>query len=1070
MVKLNKKISLEKISVDTDIPCWLQGLVPEAKAYGVFLLWKKLKSPCFCLLSQEKKAKDLYQNLKIFLPKNTFLLPIRNKTSKRGNTYQLLHNLKNEKTPVLISSVKAALQLVPPIEVIESNNICIEKNKEIERDTLIKWLIKKGYYSVPLVEENGEYAIRGNIVDFYCPLSNYPIRVEFFADKVESIREFDSATQRSIKQLEKFVLSPLNQLDSVPKTCLRAFIQSVSNDYYFILDEPLEIERKLIELGGEKNQKKIAQRATFYISTLPQNVTWAKPKRKLFFNTSLLSFYRGDVNLLSKDIKNWQNQGYNITIITATYSQAKRLQEILREKELEFIFKESFDCRKQKEPLIIILGNNKGGFIFEESKNVIISDADIFRKHRQRKRKSSLFEKKIKNWGELKEDDYVVHMDYGIGKFKKLISLKVMNQWGDYFQVDYKGSDRLYVPFNQLDRVHKYVGDPDNPPPLYNLEGAGWETTKQRIKKAAKDLASSLLKLYSVRKAKPGYSFSLDAPWQLEFEACFPYEETPDQLTATYQTKQDMESSTIMDRLICGDSGYGKTEVAIRASFKAVMDNKQVAVLVPTTILAEQHLRTFSERMADYPIRIGVLSRFQSPKQQQKIIKDLKKGTMDIIIGTHRLFQNDIDFKDLGLLIIDEEHKFGVNQKKRLKEKRKTVDLLTLSATPIPRSLYMALTGVYKLSTIFSPPQERQNIEIKVLPYEDEIVEKAILQELSRKGQVFYLYNRVKSIHKITDRLRKILPQAKITVAHGQVSSARLEKTIINFVNGKYDVLVCTSIIESGIDMPNVNTLIVENSEQFGLADLYQLRGRIGRGKKKGYAYFLFNPIKTLTDQAKRRLQIIHQFKGPGTGFKIAMEDLQIRGAGNLLGKEQHGHIASIGFTLYSQLLSEEIKKIKGEVVKPSFPFNMELGIEARIPSSFVPNKTQRLQLYQKIGAIENEKKLLDFKEELIDRFGPLSVPVNNLIHLLYLKLLAKDIGICSISRNYQAKIRINFSPFHPLTSEKKEKLKLKFDNQIKTFPYDEKNLLISKLDEKSDKELLIWLRKFLQKLKDVLI
>jgi len=1070
VIEVNKKEGiLQNIDSDKDTPCWLQGLIPEAKAYGIFLLWKKIFSPCFYLLPLEENAERVYEDLKAFLPEGVFLLPVRENTTK-GNLYQFLHKIKEKKIIILVSSVKAAIQPVPPLDIIDSYKILIRKNMQMKRERLIKWLIENDYHPSPLVEEKGDYAVRGGIVDFFCPTSYNPVRVEFFADRIESIREFNPSNQLSVRQLREFVLSPSSDLKLLPEDRLKPIIQVIPEYFSLILDEPFEIERKMGINEWNKNKEVLIKKVKFYTSSLPQITEWMKPKKIVSLNCSPLSFYKGELDLISKDMKNWQRKGYKITIITPTLEQARRLQELFQERKLEFIIKASFNDRSLNDTLTITIGDIERGFILEETRDVIVSDADIFRRYRYKKRKKATpFEEKIKSWEELKEGDYVVHIDYGIGKFKGLISLKITNRWGDYFRVDYKGSDRLYVPFNQLDRLHKYVGDSDSPPPIYSLEGAGWELTKKRVRKATRELALSLLELYSIRKTKPGYSFSPDNVWQLQFEASFPYEETQDQLIATKQVKRDMENPAPMDRLICGDSGYGKTEIAIRAGFKAVMDGKQVAVLVPTTILAEQHLRTFSERMSDYPIRIEMLSRFQRPKKQKEIIQHLKEGKVDIVIGTHRLLQNDIRFKDLGLVVIDEEHRFGVAQKKKLKEIRKTVDVLTLSATPIPRSLYMALTGIYELSTIFSPPQERQEIEVEVSPYSDKIVKEAVLRELLRKGQVFYLYNRIKDIQKVADRLRKMFPQAKIAVAHGQMNSSSLERTIIDFVKGKYDILVCTSIIESGIDMPNVNTLIVENSEQFGLADLYQLRGRVGRREKKGYAYFLFSPERVITEEAKKRLQIIRQFKGAGAGFKIAMEDLQIRGAGNLLGKEQHGHIASVGFTLYSQLLSEEIKKLKGERVKPSFPIHIELDVEARIPQFFVPDKKQRMQLYQKIGKIKDEKGILKFEEELRDRFGPLPPVTKNLIYTLQIKLIARDTGICSISENYNM-IRVVFSSFYPLTPEKKERIRIKFSNMTKTFPQDERTLLIYKPEKKNKEGFLIWLRGFLQKLKDVLI
>ncbi|MCK4522889.1 transcription-repair coupling factor, partial [Candidatus Aerophobetes bacterium] len=583
----------------------------------------------------------------------------------------------------------------------------------------------------------------------------------------------------------------------------------------------------------------------------------------------------------------------------------------------------------------------------------------------------------------------------------------------DYFQVDYKGTDRLYIPLDQLDRLHKYMGDSDHPPPIYSLEGGQWRLIKRRVRKAARDLASSLLRLYSIRKVIPGYHFSPDTDWQLEFEASFPYQETPDQLRAIHEVKQDMESPSPMDRLVCGDAGYGKTEVAMRAAFKVVMDNKQVAMLVPTTILAEQHYRTFRERMAAYPIRIEMLSRFQGPKEQKDIVTSLKNGGVDIVIGTHRLIQKDIEFKDLGLVIIDEEQRFGVIQKKRLRELRSSVDVLTLSATPIPRSLYMSLMGVRSMSMIVTPPKERLNVETQVAEYNEELIRGAIIEELGRKGQVFYLYNRIEGIYRVAEKIKALVPQIKVAVAHGRMPSRELEKVIRDFLERRYNVLTCTTIIESGIDMPNVNTLIVEGAEQFGLADLYQLRGRVGRGRLRGHAYFLFTPAKSLTHEARKRLEVINQFKEPGSGFRISMQDLEIRGAGNLLGREQHGHIAAVGFTLYSELLSEEIKKLRGEKVKPSLPISLDLKVEARIPSSYVPYQEQRFELYRRIGEIRNHEEILKLKEELRDRYGPLPAETKNLLSLLRIKLIAKELGIVCL-RSKGSKIWTTFSPFTP--------------------------------------------------------
>ncbi len=1052
---------------EKNYPFWLYGLVPEAKAYGVFLLWQKLSSPLLYLTVNDSRAEDIYRDLLTFCGKeNVFFLPFKKENSSIPR-YQILYQLQKKNKILLVIPLPTLLQKVPSIDLIERNNLRLKRGEDISRDNLLRNLSQRGYEFSSLVEEKGDYSVRGGIIDFYSPLYSNPIRVELLDEKIESIREFDSSNQLSIRKREEVTISSRDEffLAKKEKGEFSYFIKALPQSYFLIVDEPFEAEAK--KLLNQELISLLLQRPHFYLSTLPQKTFWMKPKETFSVSSSSLSSYRGNLDLLVKDIRKWEKKDYQVTILTSTSGQAQRLQEIISEKGVQIYLKKEFSLLNEISSPVISTGDIQKGFILRETKDVFISDEDIFRRYQERRKRWPLQPRSrvIQKWTELQEDDYVVHIDHGIGIFKGITTLEMEGEKCDYFQINYKGSDKLYVPPNQLDRLHKYVGDSDNPPPIYTLEGGRWEWTKRRVKEATQELASSLLKLYSLRKVVCGYSFSSDTVWQLEFEASFPYQETSDQLKATEQVKKDMENSFPMDRLICGDAGYGKTEVAIRASFKVLMDNKQTAVLVPTTILAEQHYRVFKERMAAYPVNIEMLSRFQSPRKQREIIGDLKRGKVDIIIGTHRLIQDDINFKDLGLVVIDEEQRFGVRQKKKLREVRNTVDVLALSATPIPRSFYMSLTGIRQLSTILSPPEERLNVETQVAEYNEELIKKAIEVELERGGQVFYLYNRVKEINQIAAKVNKIIPGASIAISHGQLSPKELEKTMRDFLQGKYGILVCTSIIESGIDMPNVNTLIVERAEQFGLADLYQLRGRVGRGKRKGYAYFFFTPAKLLTEKAKKRLQIINQFKGFGAGFRIAMEDLQIRGAGNLLGKEQHGHMAAVGFTLYSQLLSQEIKKLKGEKVKPSFTINLDLGVEARIPSSYVAYPEQRLGIYLKTGEIKNEKDLLKFKEELRDRYGPLPYAARNLIHLLEIKLLSQDLGITSLRRK-NSKIWVSFFHSFPLTEKKKAKMRKNLIG-IQALPLDSKNLILE--SKGKGKEFLVNLKKILQNMKDMI-
>lgn len=1050
---------------------WICGVTPEGKSYLVSLLREEIEGFFLFITPQDAQVENFYQDLCTFLSQKEkiFFLTSRGKDSE-GKYLRILHQLRKEKNILLVASLAAICQKVPSFSTLDKDILWLRKGAKVNRDILLKSLIERGYELCPLVEEPGEYAYRGGIIDFYSPLYFHPIRIEFLAEKIESIREFDPLTQSSVRKREKVLLSSKNEIFSARKLgenllpLFKVILPSLT-----ILDEPDEIQRQMEKESYKErgNLKYFLQKSSLYLSGFPGRASWVKPKQTLSLSFSSLTSYQGHFDLLVEDIKSWIRKDYKIVLLTPSLGQGERLKKLLQDKEIEAPLREKFFLPENSSFLYIAIGDLRKGFIFEEAKQIFITDEDIFKRYRERRqRRSGQEEKKIERWTELKKGDYVVHIDYGIGKFRGIEALSVGRKKNDYFRIDYKGTDRLYIPVHQLGRLHKYVGSSDCPPPIYSLEGGQWRWTKKKVRKATRELASSLLRLYSIRKAIPGHSSSPDTEWQLEFESSFPYEETPDQLKATQEIKQNMESISPMDRLLCGDAGYGKTEVAMRGAFKAVMDNKQVAVFVPTTILAEQHYRTFKERMAAYPIHIEMLSRFQTLSKQKDIIIALKEGRVDIIIGTHRLIQRDVDFKDLGLVIIDEEQRFGVLQKERLREMEKSVDVLSMSATPIPRSLYMSLLGVREMSMISTPPPERQYVQIEVTEYDETLIKRAIFNELERNGQVFYLYNRIKDIYQVAQKIKRIVPHSYIAVSHGKMSPKNLEVIIRDFLEKRYDILVCTTIIESGIDMPNVNTLIVENAEQFGLAELYQLKGRVGRGKEKGYAYFFPTPNKPLTEEARRRLEVINESRGTKGGFHIAMQDLEIRGAGNLLGKEQHGHIAAVGFTLYTELLSEEVKRLRGEKICESLPLSLDLEIEARIPSFYVPYQEQRFELYRRTGKMEKEEEIFRFKEELRDRYGPLPPETRNLISLLRIGLITKKLGIISL-RSKNSKIWVTFSPFMPLDQEKRSKIKEKLYPQVQPFPLDEKNLLIIKKGK--GEESLISLIEILQELKDVI-
>ena len=634
----------------------------------------------------------------------------------------------------------------------------------------------------------------------------------------------------------------------------------------------------------------------------------------------------------------------------------------------------------------------------------LLTDAEIFGwrmpeprrpAHRRRVAPESLY-------ADLTPGDYVVHEDYGIGIFRGLVTLTVSGEEQEYLLVEYAGRDRLYVPIYQVDRLSRYVGADEAPPALSRLGSAEWGQVKARARRAVEEVARELLELYAARELAPGHAFSPDTPWQAELEAAFPYVETPDQARAIAEVKADMEKPRPMDRLICGDVGYGKTEVALRAAFKAVMDGKQVAVLVPTTVLAQQHYTTFRHRLAPFPVVVEHLSRFRTPAEQARILQGLREGTVDIVIGTHRLLQKDVAFKDLGLVIIDEEQRFGVTHKERLKKLRTEVDVLTMTATPIPRTLYLSLTGVRDISVIETPPEERLPVVTYVGPYDAGLVRRAVLRELERSGQVFYVHNRVQTIEGAHRRLKGLVPEARIAIAHGQMPERELEETMLRFVAGEIDVLLCTSIIESGLDIPNANTLIVEGAERFGLAQLYQLRGRVGRGARRAYAYFLHSPGR-LTEDARQRLETIREFSDLGAGYSIAMRDLELRGAGEILGTRQSGHIAAIGFDLYTRLLARAVEELRARregrppPPEPLSSVHIDLPLPVGLPPDYVPDEHLRLRLYRRLAALSEEKQIAEMEAELADRFGPPPVPVRNLFLGLRLKVLARDAGVTRI-------------------------------------------------------------------------
>lgn len=732
---------------------------------------------------------------------------------------------------------------------------------------------------------------------------------------------------------------------------------------------------------------------TLFLSLFLRQVPHSQPQNILNFVSRTMQDFHGQMNVLKAEMERWKKSGAQVIMLASGDERMDRMRRVLEDYGIE-------------EPTLL-KGNLQSGFELPSVHLVVITEGEMFSQKQRKARKVAKTmdnAQRIKSYSELKVGDYVVHQNHGIGKYLGIGTLEVGGIHKDYMHIMYAGGDKLSVPIEQIDMIQKYVGSEDKEPKVYKLGGNEWTRVKNKVRTSVQDIADDLIKLYAERQASPGYAFEKDSPEQQEFEGMFPYDETPDQLRAIEEIKKDMEQGRPMDRLLCGDVGYGKTEVAIRAAFKAAIEGKQVAVLVPTTILAQQHYETFRERFGDYPINIQSLSRFRSRKEQNETIKGVRQGTVDIVIGTHRILSQDLVFKDLGLLIVDEEQRFGVTHKEKLKKLKTNVDVLTLTATPIPRTLHMSMLGVRDLSVIETPPENRFPVQTYVVEHSQALVRESIEREMARGGQIYYLYNRVQGIQEMASQISMLVPDARVGIGHGQMSEQELEKTILDFLDGEYDVLVSTSIIETGVDIPNVNTLIVHDADKMGLSQLYQLRGRVGRSNRIAYAYFTYQRDKSLTEVAEKRLQSIKEFTELGSGFKIAMRDLSIRGAGNLLGAEQHGFIASVGFDLYSQMLAEEIQKRKitmlGERLPEEVSWNttIDLGIDAYLPSDYIYDSIQKIEIYKKTASAATFEEVAELEDELLDRFGELPEAVQNLMSVARVKLYGKRYGIESVT------------------------------------------------------------------------
>lgn len=788
--------------------------------------------------------------------------------------------------------------------------------------------------------------------------------------------------------------------------------------------------------SGEEIAAKLLGGSVVTISTMDFKGGYWKPEIKMDISARSIAPYNNSFEALVRDLKQFKRKGYRVLLLSGSRTRAKRLAEDLRDQELTAVYTEDPQREVQAGEVVTYYGHVKKGFEYPLLKFVVVSETDIFGAEKKKKKAKKLYQgQKIKDFNELKIGDYVVHESHGLGIYQGIEKVEMSGVIKDYIKIEYRDGGNLYVLATGLDVIQKYASAEAKKPKLNKLGSKEWERTKTKVRGAVGEVAKDLVELYAARQASAGYQFGKDTVWQREFEEMFPFEETEDQLNAIADTKADMESTKIMDRLICGDVGYGKTEIAIRAAFKAVQEGKQVVYLVPTTILAQQHYTTFVQRMKDFPIRVELMSRFRTPAEIKKTVADLQKGMVDIVIGTHRVLSDDVKFKDLGLLVIDEEQRFGVAHKEKIKKLKENVDVLTLTATPIPRTLHMSLIGIRDMSVLEEAPEDRLPIQTFVCEYNEELVREAISRELAREGQVYYVYNRVNNIADVAAQIGNLVPEAAVAFAHGQMKEHELEKIMFDFINGEIDVLVSTTIIETGLDISNVNTIIIHDSDNMGLSQLYQLRGRVGRSNRTAYAFLMYKRDKMLKEVAEKRLAAIREFTDLGSGFKIAMRDLEIRGAGNLLGVRQHGHMEAVGYDLYCKMLNEAVQTLKGVAVAEDFATLIDLDVDAFIPPSYIVNEVQKLDIYKRIAGIENTKERDDMKDELLDRFGEIPKSVDNLLRIALIRVAAHKLYMTEV-KGKNERITFTFRPDAAIDAVKIPDFMKKYDQSLSFTAY----------------------------------
>ncbi|MFR2534200.1 MAG: transcription-repair coupling factor [Clostridia bacterium] len=1152
---LPKMQEIKKMIQEKKSPITISGLsdVGKIRILGECLIQNK--KPIAVITYNEIQAKKMLEDLAYFIPReNIVFFPkkeivtydyIAESKELPYERMEALNQIYEGNAKIIITTIEAVMQKMISKSVLYQNVLSFHVGGNYVLKDIKEKLIALGYERNDLIEARGQFSVRGGIVDIAIS-EKIGVRIEFWGDEVDSIREFSISSQRSTKMLEQVKIYPAHEWiiedsitqtvkriqsqstqylleeQEIPKKQLQSYIQKIQEnmqediewiqngnyiskiekyfyDFYtkpacfleyldkqtiIFVEETTKIKQRqssiLIEnhnlIKALLEKEKMVPQALLKIEPYAiedlgkplvflekQDIGLAKTSVcKYHFQERDVHYYKSEIELLIEDLQKWVQEKKKIIILGGKVEDARKFSMLLHEKEIPNQFYQNLEDKQLLTPgIVVIPGRLSTGFESYEENCILITGEDLFSSDiKKRKKVSNAFKQGEKVvFADLKVGDYVVHNVHGIGQFIGVNTIKADGVTKDYIKLRYRSEDILYIPTNNLDSIRKYIGGGEVAPKINKLGSKEWENTKTKVKKNLQEVARDLIELYAKRQKMKGYAFSKDTPWQKQFEESFPYVETDDQLRCIEETKKDMELPRPMDRLLCGDVGYGKTEVAMRAAFKAVMDQKQVAYLVPTTVLANQQYESFKQRMEEFPIRVELLNRFRTKKEQEEIIRKLKLGEIDVVIGTHRILSKDVEFKDLGLLIIDEEHRFGVKDKEKIKQYKASIDVLTMTATPIPRTLHMSIVGVRDMSVIYEPPQNRRPVQTYVLEYDKEVIQEAITKELERNGQVFYLFNHVEGIEKKAYDIEHLVPEARVAFAHGKMSGNELEAIMMDFIEGKTNVLVCTTILESGIDIPNANTIIVENADRLGLAQLYQIRGRVGRSDKQAYAYITYKRDKLLSEVADKRLKAIKEFTEFGSGFKIAMRDLEIRGAGSLLGEIQHGHMEQVGYDMYCKLLEEVVKEMQGIEVYEEVDIQIDIQVSSYIPETYIENSSQKIEVYQDIALCRTEEDIQNIIDELIDRYGPMPKEVENLIEVARIKELCSKNQVMKISQKKEA-IVFQYEK-QTIEAEKIEQLIKKYGTRIRFSPGNQPYITL-KIKEEQQNQILQEIKYFL--------